>query len=216
MNRKILFLLLILPFTAFAADDFVQGKDYVLLPQAQQTVNTDKNKIPVIEFFNYGCPACYRFEPTLEKWLKEKPDFVAFQRVPVVFHSQWEIYAKAYYLNIAEALHLNDKLTPDLFAAVQNPQLTAKNSSLSTPAAMQTFFTAHGIKQQDFDAALNSPLIDIQIQNGASLMDKYQIYGIPTLVINGKYKTGLDNTNGNADKLIKIMQYLIQKSHQES
>ena len=44
---------------------------YEPLSPAQPTHNPDK--IEIIEFFWYGCPHCYSFEPLLEKWLKTLP-----------------------------------------------------------------------------------------------------------------------------------------------
>ena len=41
---------------------------YETLSPAQPTQNPDK--VEVIEFFWYGCPHCYDFEPLLEKWVK--------------------------------------------------------------------------------------------------------------------------------------------------
>ena len=48
-----------------------EGFDYRILPIAQP-VET-KGKVEVIEFFWYGCPHCYDFEPELSAWVKRQP-----------------------------------------------------------------------------------------------------------------------------------------------
>ena len=45
-----------------------EGFEYRVLPTAQP-VET-KGKVEVIEFFWYGCPHCYDFEPDLSAWVK--------------------------------------------------------------------------------------------------------------------------------------------------
>lgn len=65
------------------AAEFREGKEYALLPQAQPA--DAKGKVEVIEFFWFGCPHCYEFEPTLKSWVKTLPADVAFRRVPADF-----------------------------------------------------------------------------------------------------------------------------------
>ena len=72
---------------AFAANgamaEIKEGKDYAVLTQPQP-IDT-KGKVEVIEFFWYGCPHCYDFEPVLGKWLKTLPKDVVFHHVPADF-----------------------------------------------------------------------------------------------------------------------------------
>jgi thiol:disulfide interchange protein DsbA len=107
-------LIMLLPNATFAAKTsatpkFVEGKDYKLVTPNMATVTNiiPAGKVQVIEFFSYGCPWCYRLEPYLEKWLAHKPANVDFRRVPVVFESGWDTYAKAYYT--AKALDVETK-----------------------------------------------------------------------------------------------------------
>ena len=54
---------------------------YQELPTPQPTRTGDK--IEVLEIFYYGCPHCYTFEPTIERWLGEKAEYI-YNR-----HTQW-------------------------------------------------------------------------------------------------------------------------------
>jgi thiol:disulfide interchange protein DsbA len=77
---------------------------------------------------------------------------------------------------------------------------------------MEAFFVAQGVKPEAFSNAYHfSPSIDAQVKNATTLMQTYGIYGIPTIVVNGKYKTNLKLANGDKNRMIKIMQYLIDK-----
>ena len=53
--------------TAHAAD-FVEGKDYKVLPNPE-TIAGDV--VVVREFFWYGCPHCYTLEPHMQKCAKK-------------------------------------------------------------------------------------------------------------------------------------------------
>ncbi|MEN9380050.1 MAG: hypothetical protein RJB15_1743, partial [Pseudomonadota bacterium] len=68
---------------AVHAQKIEEGFDYRVLPTPQAV--EQKGKVEVIEFFWYGCPHCYDFEPELSAWVKRQPKDVVFRRVPVAF-----------------------------------------------------------------------------------------------------------------------------------
>src|SRR4051794_29877391 len=102
MLTCIFILFLFIPLLA-QAEDFIAGKDYESLKSTIQS-EEGNNKIPVIEFFSFGCPWCYHIEPALAQWTKEQIKSIQFSQVPVVFNKNWAYYAKAYYP--ANALHM--------------------------------------------------------------------------------------------------------------
>lgn len=202
--KRYLLLFVFLPVWGFAAA-FNLGEEYVVIEKPKK----QNQAITVTEFFSYGCPWCYKLEPIIEKFKKELPQKVKFERVPVVFEKNWDLYAKAYYT--ADKLQLNDKLTPALFDAIQN-----KKEKLNTTNAMIDFFSKHGVDKKTAESAFkHSPTINTMVKNGVILMQKYQIYSVPTIVINGKYKTDLAMTNGNPELLLEVMRFLVQKALQE-
>ena len=198
---------------AQAQPAFQEGKDYKLVGGEQSSVQvTDKNKVKVIEFFSYGCPACHFFEPTLEKWLKDKPNNVDFSRVPVIFHKEWQVYAKAYY--IAQALGITDKISPALFAEIHQ-----QKHNLLKQADMAAFFAKHGVKESDFnDAYQYSTGLNLQINQAHTLMRNYQITGVPAVTVNGRYLTDMSMAQG-PERMIAIVNFLVEnarKAQQES
>ncbi len=212
--RCCLWLMVCLPVVVWAAADdaaaFVAGKDYKVIQSATAPASPlPKDKIQVIEFFSYGCPACNHFEPTLEKWLVNKPKDVAFERVPVVFHQTWDILARAYY--VAKDLGVEGKITPAIFKAIHQ-----QGMDLSTADALAKFFAQYGVKEQDFNSALQfSPGIDAQMMRGDNLMGVYQVFEIPTLVINGQYRTNLAMAGGS-ERMVRLADYLIAKARQDN
>jgi thiol:disulfide interchange protein DsbA len=208
MLKKTLFLLLFAASTLVQAESAAQpqGVGYKTLNPAQPT--QDKTKVEVIEFFWYGCPHCYAFEPTLNQWLKTLPKNVTFIRQPAAFSDLWEKHAKAYY--VAEALNVVDKVHADFFDTIQN-----KHQQLDNEADLAKFFAAHGVKEADFHAAYNSFGVDTKVKQAKATAPRYGITGVPTMVVNGKYVTG-GSLAGSADNMIKIVNQLVAQESKAS
>jgi len=173
---------------------------YEAVTPAQPTKNTDK--IEVIEFFWYGCPHCYSFEPFLSKWAKTLPKNVEFIRQPAVFSELWGKHAKAYFT--AEALGVVDKVHTDLFDAVQAKQ------SLETEDELAKFFAAHGVKESDFRTNYNSFLVDAKMRQAKTMAARYGVNGVPAIIINGKYRTNA-TLAGSQEKMIDVINQLIKQ-----
>jgi thiol:disulfide interchange protein DsbA len=203
MLKKFFFLTLFSVATLVQAEPATEAKSvgYETLSPAQPT--QDKTKVEVIEFFWYGCPHCYAFEPILNKWLKTLPKNVQFIRQPAAFSELWEKHAKAYY--VAEALNMVDKVHADFFDAIQN-----KKQKLETEEELAKFFVAHGVKEASFHEAFNSFGVDTNVKKAKTVPPRYGITGVPTMVVNGKYVTS-GSLAGSHENMIKILDQLIAK-----
>ena len=115
MLKKIIKTGLALSLLAFVSLSMAAEKGYKNLSAVQPT--QDVSKVEVIEFFWYGCPHCYQFEPALKEWAANLPKNVNFIRQPAVFSRLWGKHAKAYFT--AEVLDVVDKVHADLFHAIQ-------------------------------------------------------------------------------------------------
>jgi thiol:disulfide interchange protein DsbA len=174
---------------------------YETLTPAQATQHPDK--VEVIEFFWYGCPHCYAFEPDLEKWVKTLPKNVEFIRQPAVFSELWSKHAKAYF--VAEALGVVDKIHSDFFDAIQN-----KKQKLETEEELAAFFKAHGVDEAQFHEAYKSFATDAKMRQAPALAARYGITGVPAVVINGKYITN-GPLAGSHEKMIGVMDKLVKQ-----
>lgn len=216
MKRLLCLLLLFISLVTLAATtakedkNFQANRDYLVLPASTSTQSFDpKDKVTVIEFFSYGCPACFRLNPTLEKWIKDKPSKVQFERIPVVFESDWHLYARAYYT--AKVLGVHNEISPTLFNAIQTEHV-----DLGTPERMATFFQTHfKIKKEMFLSTYESPAVDAQVNANQKISNDFMIFQIPGIVIDGKYKVDPSLSGNNPQRLIDTLNYLIQKEKHE-
>ena len=124
-----------------------QAKNFVELNPPRPT--EDPTKVEVIEFFWYGCPHCYRFDPYLEAWRKKQPDQVLFKRQPVIFGPHWAPQARAYFT--AEVLGVVDKIHRDFFDAMHQ-----EKKRMAGEEELAKFFAEHGIDEQTFKNAFHS------------------------------------------------------------
>jgi thiol:disulfide interchange protein DsbA len=177
-------------------------------PQPYDLVNpphptNDPSKVEVIEFFWYGCPHCYHFEPYIKDWLKTKPDNVVFIRQPAIFNAHWAAHAKAFFT--AESLGVLDKVHDDLYDAIQN-----KKETLESEDDLAKFFASHGVKEEDFHKAYKSFAVDAKMRQAEALAPSYGIDGTPALVVNGKYRIGAAKAK-SFDKMIETANTLIKQ-----
>ncbi len=196
-----LFLFILLGVTSISHAEEIANPGYQKLATPQPV--EDPTKVEVIEFFWYGCPHCYSFEPLLNKWEKSLPDHVNFIRQPAIFSALWAKHAKAYFT--AEALGVVDKVHADFFDAIQN-----KKQKLETEDQLAKFFAAHGVDETKFRDAYNSFLVDTKMRQAKMMGPRYGITGVPAIIINGKYKT-TGRLAGSHAKMIEVMNKLIEQ-----
>lgn len=201
MYKKIIAPALLSLLLAFTTQLQAEPVGYETISPAQPTANPAK--VEIIEFFWYGCPHCYSFEPLLEKWVKALPKNVEFIRQPAVFSDLWGKHAKAYYT--AEALGVVDKIHADFFDAVQNKKL-----KLETEDELAKFFVSHGVKEDDFRNAFHSFLVDAKLRQATAMAARYGVTGVPAIIINGKYRTN-GTLAGSHEKMIEVMNQLIKQ-----
>ena len=199
MKQKLFFILLFCSLvTGFArADDTAPYETITPQPTASG------DKIEVIEFFWYGCPHCFALEPYMEKWLASKPDDVVFRRIPAILGNNWVHYARVYYA--AEKLGVVDKINHPLFDAIHDQRIP-----LNDATQLGDFLTKQGVDKDKFFTAYSSEEIGNKIKNAYVLGQDYGLTGVPTIIINGKYRTSASEAGSN-EKLIQLMDELIQK-----
>jgi thiol:disulfide interchange protein DsbA len=215
MRMKSLFLplLLVLPLLACAAETdqkdepFSEGIDYELVVPPQP--GGSDGTVEVKELFWYGCPHCYHFEPKVKAWLADKPDYVEFSRVPAIFtNPSWKLHAQAFYT--AEVLGVLEKMHPIIFNAIHQ-----KHQRLKSEDELAKLFAENGIPEDKFREAFNSFAVQSDVRRAADLTQRYGISGVPTMVVNGKYRVD-GPIAGTYDRLIKIVNYLAKKEHEQA
>jgi len=199
MKKLLVFLLLIASSAMLQAADYKDGVEYKTL--ATQPTDTG-DKIEVLEFFWYGCPHCYHFEPYISAWKKSMPANVEFVRVPAVFRPEWEIQARTYYalsnMGVIEDLH------GKIFDAIHKDK-----KQLNTKEELTDFLVANGVDRNKFEEEYSSFAVDSMLRKNKKKQSAYKIEGVPSIAINGKYLTS-GSMSGSYDNLIKILNYLIE------
>jgi thiol:disulfide interchange protein DsbA len=177
------------------------GVNYVPLVPAQPT-NVPAGKVEVVEVFWYACPHCYALEPFIQNWLKNKPEYVQFVRVPVMWGPVHRAHARLFY--ILESLGRKD-LDAKVFDTIHKEQnMLVGNDDASTQKMQRDFAVANGIKAEDFDKAWGSFAVNSNLQRAQQLTERYHVDGVPIIVVNGKYETDVSKAGGPGQLLALI------------
>lgn len=190
------------------SNDPVAGKHYMVL-QPPVPAGTS-GKFEVVEFFWYGCPHCYAFEPLLEAWVKRLPSDVSFKRVPVAFRQDpFVIHQKLYYS--LEAMGLIDKLQRKVFDEmhIERPK-GEQRPQLSTIDQITTFLGKQGVDKAQFLSVFDSFAVNTKLGQAQKLVSAYQLNGVPALGIQGRFLTD-GPMAGGMDKALQVTDFLLQK-----
>ncbi len=199
--KNVMRLIILMLFAPLAFGAWKEGVNYERLSAPQPTDNPDR--IEVRELFWYGCPHCYQLEPELHAWLEKKPDDVEFVRMPAVLGPNWELLARAYYT--AEVLGVVDKVHGAIF-----DRLHKDRKRIRTPADVKAIFTKNGVLESDFDNAFASFAVVTKTNRAKRVRELYGATGVPTLIINGKYRTSATMAGGNR-QLLEVVDYLVEQ-----
>jgi thiol:disulfide interchange protein DsbA len=187
------------------ARNYQQGINYEAVNPAMPT-DVKPGQIEVVEFFWYGCPHCYGLQPFVRGWDANKPKDVVFKLVPEAFpNSEFYTDAQAYYT--AQVLGINDKIHEKFFNAIHQEGHPELRDDVN---ALRTFFGSFGVSAKDFDAAWNSFTVQTRMAQAAKLEDTYGIQGVPTIIVNGKWKTGAGYQMPYSE-IMNCVDFLIQK-----
>jgi len=185
------------------------GVNYDPLVPAQPTT-VGPGKVEVVEVFWLGCPHCAALEPYIQSWLKNKPSYIEFVRVPVMWGPAHRAHAHLFY-TIA-ALNRQD-LVQKAFDAIQNQhQMLFGQTDEDTLKAQVAWATSNGIKADDYTKAYNSFSVNSNLQRAEQLTQRYHVEGVPLIVINGKYTTYVAKANGQS-QLIQLIDDLAAAEH---
>ncbi|WP_136248479.1 thiol:disulfide interchange protein DsbA/DsbL [Halomonas borealis] len=192
--------------TLGSAADLVAGQDYTVLDEPVKTQVAD-DKIEVTEAFWYGCPHCYALEDSLNAWVAELPDDVAFQRMPATMGGAWNRHATAFYA--AQQLEIQQQMHGDFFDAIheQGDQLTADED-------LAAFFGQYGVSEQDALDALGSFGVKSQVNRAHARMRNMQLMGVPALVVDGRFVV-TPSTAGSLENMPQIADALVDQVRDE-
>lgn len=181
------------------------SRDYIQLDPARPVTSGDR--IEVIEFFYYACPVCYELEPILARWSFNAPNSVSLRRVPALASDSWENFAKLFYtlehLGQLQRLHwpIYDNFHFD-------------GIKLNEEATMIDWVAHNGVDKQRFIALYRSPEIAAKVSAAREMTQSYDIKGVPSIVIDGKYVTSARLAGGTRE-LMQLVDQLVERARKE-
>lgn len=183
-----------------SAEDYVSDKDYTILANPEKI---DGNKIIVREFFWYGCPHCYNLEPHMQNWAKSKPADVVFMQTPAAMNPVWEQNARGFYS--AQLMGLEQKTHQAMFDAIQKDR-----QKLFDQASIGKWYASQGADLNKFNSLYNSFAVNTKIARSQEAAKRYQLSGVPAVVVDGKYVVSGENA-----KVTKVVDFLVNKARAE-
>ncbi len=182
--------------------EFQSGVEYEQLPIPVDTI--DPKKIEVVEVFSYGCVHCKDFDPALEAWREAQSSDVVFRRVPAIFSDQFSYLAQVFYA--AEALGVTDKVHAPIFAAIHD-----RHEDLRDPNLLAAIFTQHaGVSGEELIKVLNSFSVRSRVQQADGYGRMYRVSGVPSLVVNGKYRID-GKMAGSNTRMLQVADWLVER-----
>lgn len=198
-----------------SSDNPENGKGYKVLARPQPAEMG--KKVEVIEFFGYFCPHCRAFEPYLADWVKKQGENILFKRIHVNFH---ELLAQQKLYYTLEALGKTEEFQSKVFETFH-----VERNQLRSDADVAVFVAKNGLDKQKFFDVYNSFSIQSKLSRTTQLQENYQIGGVPTIIVNGRYVTSIDEVrkalglNGpeeaNIVATLKVMDSLVAKTQKE-
>ena len=182
-----------------------EGFDYRVLPITQPI--DAKGKVEVIEFFWYGCPHCYEFEPELKGWIKRQNKDVVFKKVPIAFREELMPHSQLFYA--LEALGKGDTLNDKVMFAMHR-----ENKRLLNENEIADWVAAQGVDRNAFLAAYRSFAVLSKARAANQLGNAYRIDGVPTVAVQGKYITS-PSIAGSRAKAVNIRDVVVNKVRKE-
>lgn len=189
---------------AIPSADFKAGEHYIELTTPAPT--QDPDKIEVAELFWYGCGHCFQFEPVLQDWKKTLPEDVSFREVPALFGGVWNTHAQLFYT--VQSLGKLEETHKAIFNAIHVEKL-----QLANEAEMIEFLEPYGISEEQFEKAWSSFGVRSKISEAGRLAKAYRATGVPTLIVNGKYRIE-GGMVGGFDGMLEVADYLIAQERQ--
>jgi thiol:disulfide interchange protein DsbA len=186
--------------TASPLSQWKEGTNYTVLQSGPSPAA--QGRVLVNEVFWYGCGHCYALDPLLESWKINKPDYVDFVRIPVIWGPVHRQHARLFYT--LQALGRTD-LHSTVFDAIHlNGNLLAASTDEEARALHLAFLKDHGVTEKAFNDAYDSPQVAANLKRAEELTKLYAIGAVPTIVVDGKYSTGVSQAGGSGALLTLV------------
>ena len=180
----------------------VPGRDFQEL-SPPRPVSTGE-RIEVIEFFYYGCPVCYEAQPHIARWLMRTGPGVALLRVPAVFTESSESFARTFY-----ALGAMNHIARLHWPVYDNHHFDGR--ALHEEKNVAAWVASNGVDGPRFSELWRSDEVKAQVAAAKGALATYDIKGVPSFVIDGRYVTSA-RMAGGVKEVMQVVEHLVARA----
>jgi len=182
----------------------VEGRDFRAVSPPQPT---EGKRIEVLEFFQYTCPHCYRFNAVLERWKKTLAADVEFRRVSINWDNATLNHTRTYYaLDQLNRLDVHEKV----FSAIHNARRRLLDAN-----EIAEFMANNGIERAKWNDVFNSFTVNARVNRAGQIWRAYRIDGTPAMAVGGRWVTA-PSMVGSLDGTIPVLDFLIGRARTET
>ena len=182
-------------------EKYKEGVHYELLNKPSSV--RDSSKIEVVEVFWFGCNHCYALESYLTKWKQDLPKDIDFWKSHATWNEILKIHARMFYT--ARALGIDKQLVPAAFKTIQT-----EGRSLTGNTELEYYFKGFGIEREKYKSVASSFGVQSAVKQADQRMKQWNITGVPTLIVNGKYRVSASRDLGTHE-ILDAVNFLIEK-----
>ena len=199
--KHLAWVLLLLFFSCAQAEEYVPGRHYEILDNP--TITRNPSKVEVVEVFWFGCNHCYSLESYIQPWKRNLPNDVDFWKSHITWNAQAETHARLFYS--AKALGIEEEAIPAAFTAIWR-----EGRNLLGNSEVEYFFKGFGVEKERYLSVSNSFGVNNAVKQANNRMRQWAVTGVPTIIVNGKYKVSGTREIGTS-KLLDVVDFLIEK-----
>ena len=189
---------------------YSEGTHYARMVPTQPTVG-GADKIEVAEIFWYGCSHCYDFEPFINGWDADKPASVRFVRIPAMWNRILQLHAQLFY---TEEVLVRNGVIEDAagFREAVFQEYHRRGNRLTSEDSIRKLFERFGVSADEFERTWTSFEVSQKLRLAEDLNRRYGVANVPTMVVNGKYRTGAAEAGGFPNLLELIDELVARES----
>ena len=159
-----------------------------------------KDRVTMIEFFNFSCKHCYKFITTSKSLVRKYGDKLIHNKIPVYWGKQTHFPAVAFYL--AKNRGIEEEVTRSIFDA--NFQ---GGAHVFDPRVVNFIISESGISE---DVRKQDNLHNT-VRQGMALAAKYNADETPTIILNNVVKVTPKIVGGDMEKMTENLDLIISK-----
>lgn len=179
---------LILALAALTLSRTAQAAGFETIDPPQNT--SVEGKVEVLEYLWLGCPHCYALEPSMEAWKETKPDYVHFVREAPPLNPSWENHSRGFYA--AQLLGMEQEFLVAMFEAIHE-----KKQPMRDKKKIAALAATVGMDEAKFLKTMDSFGVEGKLKRATAMAIKAGISSVPSVIINGKYRTSTSISGGH-------------------